>query len=78
MKTHTLDEVQDKLIGEIGTPARDKFEYELKMELKGRAIKQTIHSIRKKEDNNQLQKAANALLIDYTTDSDLTAFTDLR
>ena len=41
MKTYTLDEVQDKLIGEIGTPDRDKFEYELQMEQIGRAIKQT-------------------------------------
>ena len=40
-------------------------------------IEQTIHSIRKKENNNQLRKAANALLLDYTTDSDLTAFTNL-
>jgi len=41
MKTHTLDEVQDKLIGKIGTPARDRFEYELQMDLIGQAIKQT-------------------------------------
>lgn len=41
MKTYTLDEVQDKLIGKIGTPYRDKFEYELKMDLIGKAIKQT-------------------------------------
>ena len=41
MKTHTLDEVQDKLIGKIGTPNRDKFEYELQMDLIGQAIKQT-------------------------------------
>jgi HTH-type transcriptional regulator/antitoxin HipB len=41
MKTYTLDEVQDKLIGKIGTPGRDKFEYELKMDLIGKAIKQT-------------------------------------
>jgi HTH-type transcriptional regulator / antitoxin HipB len=41
MKTYTLDQVQNKLIGEIGTPERDKFEYELQMELIGRAIKQT-------------------------------------
>jgi HTH-type transcriptional regulator/antitoxin HipB len=40
MKTHTLDEVQDKLIGKIGTPDRDKFEFELQIELIGRAIKQ--------------------------------------
>jgi len=41
MKTHTLDEVQDQLIGKIGTPGRDRFEYELKMDLIGQAIKQT-------------------------------------
>ena len=40
MKTYTLDQVQDKLIGKTGTPDRDKFEYELKMDLIGNAIKQ--------------------------------------
>ena len=39
MKTYTLDQVQDKLIGKIGTPGRDKFEYELQMDLIGNAIK---------------------------------------
>lgn len=41
MKTHTLDKVQDELIGKIGTPERDLFEYELQMDLIGKAIKQT-------------------------------------
>ena len=41
MKTYTLNQVQDKLIGKMGTPARDKFEYDLQMELIGNAIKQT-------------------------------------
>ena len=41
MKTYTLDEVQDKLIGKVGTPVRDKFEYDLQIELIGQAIKQT-------------------------------------
>ena len=41
MKTYTLDEVQDKLIGKKGTPGRDRFEYELQMELIGQAIKET-------------------------------------
>ena len=41
MKSYTLDQVQDKLIGKIGTPERDVFEYELKMDLIGKAIKQT-------------------------------------
>jgi DNA-binding XRE family transcriptional regulator len=41
MKTYTLDEVQDKLLGKVGTPDRDRFEYELQMDLIGKAIKQT-------------------------------------
>ncbi|GHT50493.1 transcriptional regulator [Bacteroidia bacterium] len=41
MKTYTLDEVQDELLGKIGTSERDKFEYELQMDLIGKAIKQT-------------------------------------
>jgi DNA-binding XRE family transcriptional regulator len=41
MKTYTLDEVQDELIGKIGTEERDLFEYELQMDLIGKAIKQT-------------------------------------
>jgi HTH-type transcriptional regulator/antitoxin HipB len=41
MKTYTLDEVTDNLIGKKGTSERDKFEYELQMDLIGQAIKQT-------------------------------------
>ncbi|MBV6878314.1 helix-turn-helix transcriptional regulator [Epilithonimonas ginsengisoli] len=41
MKTFTLDEVQDKLIGKVGTPERNIFEYELQMDLIGKAIKET-------------------------------------
>ena len=41
MKTYTLDEVQDKIIGKKGTPDRDRFEYELQMNLIGQAIKET-------------------------------------
>ena len=40
MNTHTLDEVQDKLIGNRGTPDREIFEYELQMDLIGKAIKE--------------------------------------
>ena len=39
MKIYTLDEVQDKLIGKIGTPERQIFEYELQMDLIGKAIR---------------------------------------
>jgi HTH-type transcriptional regulator/antitoxin HipB len=41
MKAHTFDQVQDKLIGKIGTPGLDIFEYELQMDLICKAIKQT-------------------------------------
>ena len=41
MKTYSLNQVQDKLIGKIGTAGRNKFEYELQMDLIGKAIKQT-------------------------------------
>ena len=41
MKTYTLNQVQDNLLGEIGTADRDKFEYELQMDLIGKAIKHT-------------------------------------
>jgi HTH-type transcriptional regulator / antitoxin HipB len=41
MKTYTLNQVQDELIGKIGTTERDIFEYELQMDLIGKAIKQT-------------------------------------
>ncbi|WP_298148508.1 helix-turn-helix transcriptional regulator [Flavobacterium sp.] len=41
MKTYTLEEVQDELIGKVGTAERNFFEYELQMDLIGKAIKQT-------------------------------------
>jgi hypothetical protein len=37
-------------------------------------IEKTIHSIRKHEDKNQMEKAADTLLADYTSDKELTAF----
>ena len=56
MKTYTLDEVQDKLIGTIGTPNRDKFEYELQMDLIGKAIKQT------RQERNMTQEELGKLI----------------
>ena len=41
MKTFTLNEVTDQIVGEIGTENRNKFEYDLKMDLIGNAIKET-------------------------------------
>ncbi len=39
LKTYTLDEVTDKYIGKRGTEKREAFEYELKLDLLGEAIK---------------------------------------
>lgn len=40
MKVYTLDAITDKYIGKIGTKKRDAFEYELRLDLLGEAIKQ--------------------------------------
>jgi len=34
----SFDEVQDKILGKIGTPDRDRFEHELTLDLIGKAI----------------------------------------
>jgi HTH-type transcriptional regulator / antitoxin HipB len=41
LKTYTIDEVTDKFVGKLGTENRDKFEYDLQMDLIGNAIKET-------------------------------------
>ena len=40
MKIYSLDEITDKYIGKLGTKKRDAFEYELRLDLLGEAIKQ--------------------------------------
>jgi HTH-type transcriptional regulator / antitoxin HipB len=40
LKTYSLEEITDKYIGELGTPKRDAFESELRLDLLGEAIKQ--------------------------------------
>lgn len=40
-------------------------------------IEKTIHSIRKQEDANLLKKAADSLLVNYKSDKELTAFTNI-
>lgn len=40
LKTYSLEEVTDTYIGKIGTPKRDNFENELRLDLLGFAIKQ--------------------------------------
>ncbi len=51
MKTYSLEELTDKHVGKKGTPKRDAFEYELRMDLLGQAIKDA----RKKRNLTQEQ-----------------------
>lgn len=40
MKSHSLTEMKDKYVSNVGTADRDNYEYELRMDLLGRKIKQ--------------------------------------
>ena len=40
LKTYSLDEITDKHIGKAGTPKREAFENELRLDLIGEAIRQ--------------------------------------
>lgn len=51
MKMMTLDQMKDKDIGKIGTPERDKYEFDLRMEVLGDMIK----SVRKERNLTQEQ-----------------------
>lgn len=51
MKTYTLEQITDKHIGKIGTPKRDEFENELRLDLLG----QTIRTVRKERNLTQEQ-----------------------
>ncbi|MEX8546895.1 MAG: helix-turn-helix domain-containing protein [Mucilaginibacter sp.] len=39
MKSYSLAEMKDRYIGQVGTPDRDDYEYELRMDVLGRMIK---------------------------------------
>ena len=39
IKSYSLSEMKDKYIGIVGTPDRDQYEYELRMDILGRMIK---------------------------------------
>ena len=39
MKSKSLAEMKDRYIGKVGTSGRDKYEYELRMDVLGRMIK---------------------------------------
>ena len=51
MKMMTLDQLKDKDLGKVGTPERDKYEFDLRMELLGEMIK----SVRKERNLTQEQ-----------------------
>jgi len=56
MKKYILHEVQDQLIGKTGTADRDSFEYELQMDLIGKAITQT------RQERQLMQEALGKLI----------------
>ncbi|HLN95284.1 MULTISPECIES: helix-turn-helix domain-containing protein [unclassified Flavobacterium] len=39
VKTYSLGEMKDRYVGPVGTPARDEYEYELRMDVLGKMIK---------------------------------------
>jgi len=51
MKMKTLDQLKDKHLGKAGTPERDKYEFDLKIEVLGEMIK----SVRKERHLTQEQ-----------------------
>ncbi|MDO3695921.1 helix-turn-helix transcriptional regulator [Wenyingzhuangia sp. chi5] len=51
LKTMTLDQMKDKHIGKVGTEKRDKYEFDLQLEILG----ETIKSVRKERNLTQEQ-----------------------
>ncbi|WP_264537769.1 helix-turn-helix domain-containing protein [Flavobacterium sp. N1736] len=76
IKSYSLSEMKDKVIGTIGTPERDQYEYELKMDLLGRMIKSARKERKltqeqlgeligvKKAQISKLESSANSATID--------------
>jgi len=56
MKQYSLSEMEDKYIGKIGTLDRDRYEYELRMELLSRMIRST------RKERGLTQKALGELV----------------
>jgi DNA-binding XRE family transcriptional regulator len=56
MKVHSLEEITDKYIGKTGTKKRDAFEYELRLDLLGEAIKQA------RQERNMTQEELGRLV----------------
>jgi len=56
LKTYSLEEMLDKHIGKLGTPKRETFENELRLDLLGEAIKQA------RKDRNLTQEQLGLLV----------------
>ena len=56
LKTYSLEEMLDKHIGKLGTPKREAFENELRLDLLGEAIKQA------RKDRNLTQEQLGHLV----------------
>ncbi len=56
LKTYSLEEMLDKHIGKLGTPNREAFENELRLDLLGEAIKQA------RKDRNLTQEQLGLLV----------------
>ena len=56
LKTYSLEEMLDKHIGKLGTPKRETFENELRLDLLGKAIKQA------RKDRNLTQEQLGLLV----------------
>ena len=56
LQTISLEDITDKYIGEVGTPKREAFENELRMDLIGEAIKKA------RKDRNMTQEELGILV----------------
>lgn len=56
LKTITFDEIKDEFIGKKGTPKRERYEYELKLELMGDLIRTA------REERNMTQEQLGKLI----------------
>ena len=56
LKTYSLEEMLDKHVGRLGTPKREEFENELRLDLLGEAIKQA------RKDRNLTQEQLGLLV----------------
>jgi len=69
MKMMTLDQMKDKDIGKAGTPERDKYEFELKMEVLEAGLQRI--SIFDKELSQDMWTSFNKLIDSLEDDDDV-------